>query len=62
MTIFEAPDGTFFVRTGEGRIWFDTVEEAMDAVGDDARVGPGAIDIRLDPHTDDDDDDWDDEF
>lgn len=48
MTIFEAPDGTYFVRVGVGRIWFDTLEEAMHAVGDGARIGP-----VVDPHDDD---------
>ena len=54
MTIFESPGGLFFVRVGLGRIWFDTLEEAREQVGDDARFG-GMTHARLEPE----DDGWD---
>ena len=53
MTIFETSDGMFFVRSGEGLVWFDTLEEALHTVGEGSRVGSCAThSSRLDPHTD----------
>lgn len=51
MTIFESPDGLFFVRVGLGRIWFDTLEEAREQVGDDAPFG-GMTHAHLEPEGD----------